>query len=36
MLTPGYPTGTLTAELDAIVRREGRLAAKADAVQEHR
>jgi hypothetical protein len=34
MLTPGYPTGTLTAELDAIVRRESRLAAKADAVQE--
>jgi hypothetical protein len=33
-LTSGYPTGTLTAELDAIVRREGRLAAKADAVQE--
>jgi hypothetical protein len=34
MLTPGCPTGTLTAELDVIVRREGRLAAKADSVQE--
>jgi hypothetical protein len=34
MLTPGYPTGTLTAELHAIVRRESRLAAKADTVQE--